>query len=263
MDTLILKVILVPILIGAVSVAGRRWGPAVGGWLAGLPWTSGPVALFLALEQGTAFAAQAAQGTLLGLASVAAFCLAYSWMSRRMGWAVSILSGWCAFLAMTYALSHVSVPVLPTFVGVIGVLLGSSLGLRSRGVSAARPTPPAWEIPLRMVAATAMVLAITGGASLLGPRLSGLLTPFPVYATVLAVFTQHFQGSHAATRLLRGVVLGSPAFAVFFLVVTIGLERWGLPATFGLALAVALAVHWSAFRLLGLSEASGAHQGRP
>ena len=61
---LLLKLILTPLLIGSISVAERRFGPAVSGWLVGLPLTSAPVALFLALEQGTAFASRVAQGTL-------------------------------------------------------------------------------------------------------------------------------------------------------------------------------------------------------
>ena len=47
---LALKLIFVPALIGGVSLAGRKWGPAVSGWLAGFPFTSGPVALILALD---------------------------------------------------------------------------------------------------------------------------------------------------------------------------------------------------------------------
>ncbi len=57
----LLKLLLVPTFIGIVSLAGRRWGPTVSGWLVGLPLTSGPVAFFLALEQGNVFAAQASR----------------------------------------------------------------------------------------------------------------------------------------------------------------------------------------------------------
>ncbi|HET7343490.1 MAG TPA: hypothetical protein VFL90_18640, partial [Methylomirabilota bacterium] len=56
---LLLKLAATPLLIAGASLAGRRWGPAVGGWLVGLPLTSGPVAVFLALEHGAAFAAAA------------------------------------------------------------------------------------------------------------------------------------------------------------------------------------------------------------
>ena len=51
MNTFILKLILAPVIIGGASLAGRRWGPAVSGWLVGLPLTSGPVIFFLALSQ--------------------------------------------------------------------------------------------------------------------------------------------------------------------------------------------------------------------
>ena len=62
---LLLKLILTPLLLGGVTLAGRKFGPTVSGWLVGLPLTSGPVSFFLALEQGTKFAAHAAQGTLM------------------------------------------------------------------------------------------------------------------------------------------------------------------------------------------------------
>jgi hypothetical protein len=87
---LAIKLLLTPKLIGIVSLMSRRWGPAVSGWFIGLPLTSAPIALFFALDHGTAFAARAAQGTLLGLISGACFCLALLllhacslWLIRR------------------------------------------------------------------------------------------------------------------------------------------------------------------------------------
>ncbi len=249
MPTLILKLVLVPVLIGAVSLAGRRWGPAVSGWLVGLPLTSAPVALFLALEQGLAFTARAAQGTLLGLVSVAAFCLVYSRLARRTGWSVSLLGGWGAFFVATFALEQLSVSLGLAFAGVIGALLVSLRLLPESLPQAPVAAPPPWDIPLRMVAATAMVLAITGAAESLGPQLSGLLTPFPVYGTVLAAFTHQFQGSHSAIRLLGGVVAGSFSFAVFFLIVAWSVER-SLAGAFGLGVLAALTLHGIIFWLL-------------
>jgi hypothetical protein len=72
----LLKLVLTPLLIAAISLASRRWGPGIGGAIAGLPLTSGPVSVFLALEQGREFTSRSAVGTLLGLVSQAGFCLA-------------------------------------------------------------------------------------------------------------------------------------------------------------------------------------------
>ena len=240
---LLLKLILVPVLIGALSLAGRRWGPAVGGWLAGLPWTSGPVALFLALEQGTTFASNAAQGTLMGLVSVAAFCLAYSVTAGRRGWMASMLVGWASFLVVTSALNGFTVSLGGAFVGTLAVLAAVAVVLPEGGHAEVRRPSPWWEIPLRMVAALAIVLLITGTAASLGPRLSGLLSPFPVYATVLAAFTHQFEGAPAATRLLRGVMIGLFSFALFFAILSGTLFSWGLAPAFGAATLGAIVTH--------------------
>src|ERR687892_341341 len=97
----LLKILLTPALIAAATLLARRWGPGVGGTLAGLPLTSTPVSIFLALEQGPVFAAAAACGTLLGLLSQAALCLAYSWSARRAGGGTSTAVGGSALLLPT------------------------------------------------------------------------------------------------------------------------------------------------------------------
>jgi hypothetical protein len=76
MSLLAIKLIVTPLVVLAATLAARRWGDAVGGWLVGLPLTSAPVSVFLAIEQGPAFAAQAADGSIAGVVSQAAFCLA-------------------------------------------------------------------------------------------------------------------------------------------------------------------------------------------
>lgn len=99
MPALALKLTLTPILIAAATLAGRRWGPAIGGWLVALPLTSGPVAFFLVLDQGAPFAAAAAVGSLLGAAAEAAFALVYSRTASR-GWVAALVAGSLAFAAI-------------------------------------------------------------------------------------------------------------------------------------------------------------------
>ena len=240
---LALKVFLAPILIGLVSLAGRRWGPAVGGWLVSLPLTSAPVILFLAIEQGTAFASSAAQNTLMGITSVASFCLVYYWFSFRFSWPLSMLAGWIAFFALTFIEESVIVPLFFSFV-IVTVFLIVVLRImpQSQSKELAIATPK-WDTPLRMLVATGFVLGLTAAASILGPQLSGLLAPFPMFTTILAVFTHHFQGAQFTRRLLRAVVAGSFTFVTFFLVISLLVNRWGITVAFGLALLAALATH--------------------
>jgi len=237
------KLLLAPVLVGLVSLIGRRWGPAVSGWLVGLPLTSGPIALFLALDHGTTFAALAAQGIMLGLISVACFCLAYSWTSLRLNWLGSLLLSWCAFFVVTFVLEQFSLPLIIAFIGVIATLAISLQLFPRKHVESDLPPKLRGEVLLRMVTAAAFVLTLTGIAGLLGPQLSGLLTPFPIYATILGAFTHHFQGTEAASRLLRGVLIGTFTFAVFFLIIAATLAREGIVLAFSLAALAALLLH--------------------
>jgi len=114
---------------------------------------------------------------------------------------------------------------------------------------------PRWDLPARMVVATAFVVALTEVAPLLGPRLSGLLAPFPLYGAVLASFARSVEGADAAVRVVRGLVLGLFAFACFFAVLSVLLER-DVALAFAAAVAVTLVVQGSALlagRRLGIA----------
>lgn len=247
---LVFKLLLTPLLVGLVSLVGRRWGPVVSGWLVGLPLTSGPVALFLALELGNSFASNAAQGTLTGLLSLAAFCLTYCWLSFHINWLGSVLLSWGAFFVVTFVLQNVVIPLLLAFVVVICCLIITLKFLPDNSSHIVSIKPARWDTPLRMIVATAFVLALTGFASLLGPRLSGLLAPFPIYATILAVFTHPVQGAPSARRLLRGVVTGVFSFAIFFLIIAALIVPLGVVLAFSLATLAALLLHGVSLYLL-------------
>ena len=240
---LALKLVITPLLIAAATVVVRRWGPGVGGWLAGFPLTSGPVSVFLALEQGPEFAVDAAVGTLLGLAAMGICCLAYAHAARHAGWMGSLAIGLAVFVASLASLSAVRASLAGAFVLVCGTLAMVAVALPATAPGGRGVKPPRWDLPLRMIAATGAVLALTTAARHLGPTLSGLLSPVPIFLLVLAIFAHRSQGADASIRVLMGGVIGSFAFALFFLVVGAGLGRLGIGATYVLASASAIAVN--------------------
>jgi hypothetical protein len=240
---LVLKLVLTPLLIAAATVAGRRWGPGVGGWVAGFPLTSGPVSLFLALEQGPEFASVAAVGTLLGLCSTGLFCLVYARVARRLSWLASALLGLAVFALCTLLLKDLVLPVGPAFALVCAFLLATAALMRVPGGVLSAGQTPRWDLPLRMAVAVTMVVGLTAIAERLGAALTGLLSPVPVFALVLAASTHRADGPLASALLLRGVVVGSVAFATFFVVVGAGLARLGITTTYLLASLSALAVN--------------------
>lgn len=229
------KLLLTPLFIGGVSLAGRRWGPAASGLLMGLPLTSGPVSVFLALQYGPAFAARAAAGNLGGQAAVCLFCLTYGLASRRLPWFLCAPSALLAFVAATALLNRFTWALGPAALLVLAAALGVTWVLPRRAVAVAAAVPPRWDLPARMVVATLFVLGLTTAARALGPQLSGLVAPFPIYGVVLAVFTHVHQGPRAAAQLARGNALGSLAFVAFFVTAGLALGRLPLGAAYLLA----------------------------
>jgi hypothetical protein len=242
MDSLTLKLILTPVLVGTASLAARRWGSTVSGWLVALPLTSGPIVFFLVLTHGVAFAKTVAVGTLAGAISQAAFCLIYSWLATHWGWPRTLGASCLGFVAATAILQDLMLLLLPLFL-LVNLVLALTLRLMPRDDTtppARMAAPPQWDIPTRMVVATAFVLLLTGAAPILGPQLTGLLAPYPLYGTILAVFAHQQHGPVAAIRTLRGLLLGLFSFVGFFLVLATLLDRSAVLLAFGAAGAVAL-----------------------
>ena len=261
MTILLFKLLITPLFIGAATLAGRRWGPVVNGLVVGLPLTTGPISIILANEYGSAFATRAAAGSLAGQVSMCAFCLVYSLMAQRAGWALSAAAAISAFLATTVTLNGISWALWPAFGILLTAILVTARLVPSRPTGARSAMPPAWDLPARIGVATTFVVALTTIANSLGPQLSGLLSTFPIFGVVFAAFTHAQQGPQAASNLLRGIVFGSVAYACFFLTIGLGLPVVGVWATYSLALLVALAV--SGLMYLGFSRGPGArHQDR-
>src|ERR1700730_3690637 len=93
---------------------------------------------------------------------------------------------------------------------------------------------------MRAVCALALVLTLTAVAGWLGSQLSGLLAPFPIIATVLATFTHAQRGASEVRRLLRWLLGGYGAFALFCFTLAVSLRSLGIAAAFALAPAVAV-----------------------
>jgi hypothetical protein len=259
----VFKLLLVPAFLLALSLAGRRWGTAVTGWLVALPVVAGPIVFFIGLEQGEAFAAGAAHGTISGLASLALYCLVYSRVAAHAGWVASLLSGWVAFFLSTYLLNRLPLTLPQSLLLALGALLAVFLLLPDPGEEATPPETPSWEIAARMGVAVAIVLLLTALARPLGSHLAGLLVPFPVAATVLTVFTHHYQGGPSAIRLLRGLVPGLWTMALFFLVVAVTVERLGVGSSFALAAVADLLGHGGSFLLLRVTGGRSPRAGGP
>lgn len=232
---LTIKLILSPLIIALVSLAGRRWGSAVSGWFLGFPLTSAPISIVMALQHGTVFAAASAAGNLGGQASVCIFCLVYGFTALRFNWVISAAAGISAFFVSIFILDQFTLTLPVAFIIILAVVVGVFMLLPRSGGEVREAILPKWDLPARMILAAAFVYGITTFAAVLGPQLSGLIAPFPVFGLILSIFTHRQNGSAATVKLFRSYVSASAGYACFYLIVGMALPTLGIGWTFLLA----------------------------
>jgi hypothetical protein len=221
-ETLLLKVALAPTLVVGVTLAARRWGPRVGGMLIALPVVAGPILLVITLEHGEPFGARAARGALLGVVALSAFCGAFAAAARLRRWPSVLLLGWAAYAGVAACGSQWDAPpVAGLAIALAALLLARAFLSSSDDTDAGPPSPPPWDLYARAGATAALVILLTTAAGALGPAVSGVLTPFPIAASVLATFTLAHDGPAASRAMLRGFVVALPGFAAFFFAVAV------------------------------------------
>jgi hypothetical protein len=249
-DLLVLKLVIAPVFVGIVSLIALRHGHRAAGWLVALPINTGTIVFTLTLTEGPGFAATAALGALLGIVSLSAFAVGYARSALRLPWPICLGIASAAFVASTLILSQPPELVVPDLIGAVAAVAVVLALVPAPEEPAAAPAPPRWEIPLRMLTAALLVLGITTAAETLGARLSGLLSPIPVFTITLVIFTHSRQGPAPVFVFLNGLQYGLFSFAAFCVVVGVLLVPFGLGIAFVAGLAAFLAVYVVVRKLL-------------
>jgi hypothetical protein len=221
---LLLKLVLTPVFIGGASLAARRWGPAFGGWIISLPLTSGPVALFLALDRGSAFASAAAEASLAGCIAISAYGLIYARTAGRYGWPGALAAGLVGWLLAALAIQPMLHWPVPSLFALVALVIIAAVKLMpARGSAAAAATWSRWDVPLRMAVATSVVIGVTAAAPTL-------------------VFAHRAGGASDGVAVQRGILSGLFGTAAFLAVVAGSIERIGVAGSFGIALVTVVAI---------------------
>jgi uncharacterized membrane protein (GlpM family) len=222
-----LKLLVIPGFLLLISLAGKRWGPSVAGWLSGLPVVVGPILLFLAIEQGQVFAAQAAAAALSAMFAMIAFCVTYAQVAQRLSWPWALTMAVLVWASVAVVLSLIPPSLALSMIAAATALLAAPYLFPSVQPVISGPAPKSDKLLLRMMAGALLTLAVTLLASTVGERWSGLLAVFPVLGSVMAVFSQQTRGPAFTAALLRATATGMYSFAAFCLVLALALPRFG------------------------------------
>jgi hypothetical protein len=244
---LALKLLLVPAFLALLTLAGRLFGPGIAGWLAGLPLVAGPILLVLALENGGAFAAQAATATVAAVLALVSYSLAYAHVAQHASWRVALAAGFAAWAgvasALAWASPRLSVAVL---LALAALLVAPRLFPRTRPEGSGRFSLA--ELLLRMTAGALLTLAVAAAAAQIGGTWSGLFALFPVLGSVLAVFSHRNSGAGYAATLLEGMSRGLLSLVAFSATAAWLLPARPLAVAFGAAIVAGLTAQLATMR---------------
>ncbi len=242
---IVLKLLLVPTFLLLISLAGRRWGPEVAGWLAGFPVMTGPILFLLALEHGPVFTAAAATVSLSAVFGAVAFILTYARVCARRSPGLSLLYGLVSWVCAALLLTRLPPSNLVSLgIALLSLVFAPKLFPRI-ALPLAATVVPKWELPLRMLAGAVVTFAVTSLAAAIGPSWSGMFAVFPVLSIVLAVFSHRASGSAFAATLLKAMIWGLYAFTGFCLSLVLLLPHFGVTVSFLAATAAAIAIQWT------------------
>ncbi len=219
-----------------LAVVGLAWlaekvGPRWAGVLSGFPLGTAIVLLFYGLEQGPAFAAQAAPYGLLGLAATTGFALTYTLTAARCG----RRSPWPMLLALTALLVLAALGQATPALGWWGALVALAAAALAILLTRRMPDPPfvavrsGWGLTwARAAMAAALVVAITTLANLVPPAWAGVMASFPITLFPLMLLLQFSYGTAPVQTVARHYPYGAGSLVVYTLAVGQGYPRLGI-----------------------------------
>lgn len=244
------------------SLVAERSGPLLAALIATLPISAGPVLVFLALEHGAGFLAEAALASMGANLATAAMIPTYVLLAQRHGTAVSLAVSLAAWGALAVALRHVPVTALSVLLST--VVAYGALHILLRRYRSARPeAPPAriwYAIPLRAAAVAALAGTVTTLSKLVGSGWSGTLAALPVVFSSLIAMLQPTIGGPAVAAIVASSALGLMGFGLAIATVHLAAPGWGSSASLLLGLLVSLVWNLVLLALNWRSERAGARR---
>src|SRR5262249_1127482 len=195
-------------LVAATAVVERA-GPFLGGLVATLPISAGPVYLFLSLDHDVHFVAASALASLVANAVTGLFALVYILVAQVRGALASLvltLGFWLAAIFLVRSFSWTLPGALALNAASYAVAV--PIGRRSRSASFRPPRGRWFAVPRGAPRVAVLVATGVGLSTRVGPTLTGMLAVFPVVLTSLILIFHPRIGGPATAAILANTLPG-------------------------------------------------------
>ena len=239
--TLIVRMAVTAAFLLAATVTAERAGPLIGGLVATLPISAGPVYIFLALDHDAHFIAQSALGSLVTNAINVLFAVTYALLAQKRPLSASLAGAFVVWIALSLATGAFGW-TLPRAIVFNVVVIGASLVIVHplRHVRVAAVQARWYDLLLRAAMVAVLVGVVVTLSFTIGPAASGTLAVFPIVLTSIIIILHRRIGGKATAAIMANAVIGLGGFALAVITLCLTAERFGSPIALGLALAVSV-----------------------
>lgn len=239
------KIVAAVVIVVSAARATERAGPLLGGMIATLPVSTGPVYVFLALDHDAAFISDCARMSVAGTIATFAFIAAHAHVAQRHATPLSWLAATAAWFTVALLLQLRDWSFFEACMLFVGGALLAIRGLRRfRNADLTVSVPRGrYDLALRAALVATVVVATTFAGNLLGPSATGVLATYPVVFTSLVLILQPRCGGPFTASMLVIALKGLVGFGVCLAVLHLAASRVGSAA--GLILALFSAVGWN------------------
>lgn len=204
-----LKMAIAATIVVMTSIIAERSRPFIAAMVATLPVSAGPALVFLALDHDDAFLSGTLMGAMSTNIATAVYCLAYAVVAQRVGTFLSLAGALAAWAITNLLLRQVEWTLALSLVATVAVY-AAAIPLAQRFLSSKLTVAPprAWyAIPLRALAVSCLVAAVTTLSWTLGPYYSGMLVALPiVLSSLIAILQPRIGGPQTAAMIGNGLV---------------------------------------------------------
>jgi len=238
---LIVKMAVTAAFLLAATVTAERAGPLIGGLVATLPISAGPVYIFLALDHDAHFIAQSALGSLVTNSFNVVFALTYALLAQKRSLAASLGGAFAAWFALTWMSGFVAWTLLSAILlNVVIIAVSFWLSAPLRHAPMPRVRRRWYDLVLRAAMVALLVGIVVTLSFRIGPKASGNLAVFPIVLTSIMIILHRRVGGPATAAVMANAVVGLGGFAIAVTVLNLTADRLGSPLALSLTLAVSL-----------------------
>ncbi len=236
--TLFVRMAVTAAFLIVATVTAERAGPLVGGLVASLPISTGPVYIFLSLDHSSQFIAESAIGTLVTNGINVVFAFIYALLAQKRPLWMSLGAAIAGWVALAWIANSIAWTLTGAILwNVLAIVCSFLIAREFRHYRVPAIRARWYDFVLRAGLVALLVGTVVTLSFHIGPKASGLIAGYPIVFSSIMLVMHRSMGGRAAAAVMANAILGLAGFALG----TITLHLAAVPLGSGPALLLGLA----------------------